>query len=463
MKSPRICTLLFLFAAAAGIAMSQAPEQPRQPDDASTALAKMLGISFPNDSHSQVVLARDGKQYRIDVASRTVQEISGPVSNASSPGSDTDQQQAAALFMKNCAGCHGTGGQGIKAVGTPNFTDPAFRRRVSTIEMQTAIRQGKGGTMPAWSGKLTDKQISSLVGYVRSLAPGSDDAVVNSAVPASSSSGSPQQTQPKSDVYQPGDDVLVSLPTGRPTDRHGVYVNFAHRFPYDPSAFVGPERGAQLLGLDNVAIPSLGVRYGVTSNLSVSVFRAPSLINRPIQLMAGYNLLEERKGNPLNLMVRLSIEGQDNFRKNYTENIEAIVSRSITRRAQFYLVPTVSFNDRRLQQPTGLLSRDIPDVPGVNAFSLGAGLAVDVRPTVALLAEVIPTLVNAHELGIFRPVFSFGIQKKIWRHSFTLGFTTSPGTTVSQRAGTRAQFLNEPNADTLGGLTIGFDLTRQIR
>ncbi len=434
----RIISLLAVVAVAA---VAQTSE--RSPQD----LEKLLGISFPNDSQSTVVLTRDGKQYLIDVSAKTVKEIQ-------SESSGTPASTAAALFSNNCARCHGPDGKGIKSSGTPNFTDPAFQKSMSPSAMETVIRNGKGN-MPAWSGKLNDEQISSLVTYVRSLAPGANSGV------STSNTNAPAE-QPKPDIYQPGDDVLVSLPTGRPTDRHGVYVNFAHRFPYDP-AFTGTERGAQLFGLDGVAIPSFGFRYGVTDNLSVSVFRAPSLINRPIQLMAGYNLVEERKGGPLNLMVRVSIEGQDNFRKNYTENIEAIISRSLTSRAQLYFVPTVSFNDRRLQQPSGFLSSQIPDVPGVNAFSLGTGLAIDVRPSVALLAEVIPTLVNAQELGIHRPVFSFGIQKKIWRHSFTLGLTTSPGTTVSQRAGTRAQFLNEPSADTLGGLTLGFDLTRQIR
>jgi hypothetical protein len=213
--------------------------------------------------------------------------------------------------------------------------------------------------------------------------------------------------------------------------------------------------------LDGFAIPSFGFRYGLTDKLSVSIYRSPSIIGRPIQLMAGYNFLDEHRGNPFNLMVRVSIEGQNNFRKNFTENIEGIVSRSITSRAQLYLVPTVSFNDRPLVQ-SGFRSRDIADVPGTNAFSLGVGLAVDVRPTVALLAEVIPTLANGDELGIHRPAFAFGIQKKIYRHAFTLGFTNSPGTTVSQRAGTRAHFLSDPNADTPAGLFIGFDLTRQI-
>jgi cytochrome c553 len=366
-----------------------------------------------------------------------------------------DSGATTALFAKNCASCHGPGGQGIKSIGTPNFADPAFQATVSPSDLETAIRRGKGPIMPAWSNKLSDEQISDLVGYIRSLAP------ANTASSRSTPTKG-EQGNSKSTIYQPGDDVLVTLPTGRPTDRHGVYVNFAHRFPYQP-AFSGPNEGATLFGLDNVAIPSFGFRYGVTDNLSVSVFRAPSLVNRPIQLMAGYNLLKEDKEDPLNLMVRVSLEGQDNFRKNYTENIELIASRSITSRAQFYLVPTVSFNDRPLIQPHSFASSSILDNPGVNAFSLGAGLAIDVRPSVALLAEVIPTFVNARQLGIHRPAFSFGIQKKIWRHAFTLGLTNSPGTTVSQRGATAASFLSQPSADTFGGLFIGFDLTRQIK
>ena len=55
------------------------------------------------------------------------------------------------------------------------------------------------------------------------------------------------------EIYEPGDDVLFSLPTGRAVDEHGFYVNFMHRFPYD-AAFTGPGRGGELLGLDNFAI-----------------------------------------------------------------------------------------------------------------------------------------------------------------------------------------------------------------
>lgn len=400
------------------------------PAQDSSDLLKSLGISFSGTTGSTMILEKDGKRYQVDTATRTVQEIA-PETAASVP--------AASLFQQNCATCHGSDGKGVASVHTPDFTSLALQRGLSDRDITNAIRDGKAnGRMPAWSGRLSDAQIDSVAAYVRSFS--------NSAA--------------ESGVYDPADDLLFTLPTGREGDRHGIYVNFTHRFPYDP-AFSGPGRAGELFGLDNFALASFGLRYGVTDKLSVSAFRSPSIIGRPIQLMAAYNILDEHHEDPFNLAMRVSIEGQNNFRKNYAQNIEGIFSRSITSKAQLYIVPTASFNARPLVQASGFQS-DIPDVPGVNTFSIGVGAAYDIRPTVALIAEVIPTLLNASELGIQRPAYSFGIQKKIFRHAFTLGLTTSPAVTVSQRAATRAEFLGQPAADTPSGLFFGFDLMRQI-
>lgn len=100
--------------------------------------------------------------------------------------------------------------------------------------------------------------------------------------------------------------------------------------------------------------------------------------------------------------------------------------------------------------------------PCANTFSLGVAAAVDIRPSVALVAEAIPTLMNGPDLGIHRSPFSFGIKKKIWRHAFTLGFSNSPGTIVSNRAGTNATYLQQPGADRPSQVFIGFDLSRQV-
>ncbi len=300
------------------------------------------------------------------------------------------------------------------------------------------------------------------------------------AKPAASQAVAPTPTpkKPTPNVYDPGDDFVFSLPTGRRLERHGFYVNFNHRFAFNP-AFSGKARGNVLLGLDDFSISSFGFRYGLTSKAYVGIYRSPSLIGRPIQISAGYNLLDEHDGQPFNAAFQFSVEGQNDFQRNYTTDFEGIFSRSITGKAQIYFVPTVSLHNRPLIPPQGAIEDPWPyqpcagsvaagvggrtDIrPCANTFSLGFAGSVDIRPTVALIAEVSPTLVNGTELGIHRPAYSFGIQKKIWRHAFTFGFSTSPGTTVSQRAGTRATYLGNPSGDTPGGLFIGFDLTRQI-
>jgi hypothetical protein len=308
---------------------------------------------------------------------------------------------------------------------------------------------------------------------------GSEPSTVTAAASSAprSDAGQPASPVANANIYRPGDDLVFSVPTGRPLDRHGLYLNFTHRFPYGP-AFTGPAEGGTLLGLDNFAIPSFGLRYGVTSKLSVMATRSPSVIGRPIELMAAYNFLDEHNGNPINAAVRFSVDGQNDFGKNFAESFELVMSKSLGRRAQIYAVPTLSLHARPLLAESSITNAppDLPcsegNVPSVdsaiavrscaNTFSLATALAVDIRPTVALVAEAIPTLMNGGELGIHRPAYAFGIQKKIWRHAFTFGFTNGPTTMVSQRGGTRATFLGDTTADKPGGLFIGFDLTRQI-
>lgn len=414
-----------------------------------------LGIEFVANSSSSLIVEHDGKRYLVNLVSHTITDAGESSEGgadrravqASSSALTATQPDGAAIFKQKCAACHGPDGKGVSAIKTPDFTNPQVQAQITDQQMTAIINRGKAGTMmPAWAGKLTAQQISAVRGFLRTLA-------------ASNPSAQTAESKPK--VYTPGDDLLFSLPTGRRVPRHALIVNFTHRFPYTP-AFTGQANGGSLLGLDDFALPSFGFRYGVTDRLSVSIYRSPTFIARPIQLMAAYNFLDEHDGQPLNAAVRVSIEGQNNFSRNYTENLEGVFSRSVGSRVQFYFVPTFSLNNHRLFQPNSFLSSAIPNLPGYNTLSLGAGGAFDIRPTVALVAEVIPTVVNGRPLGIHRPAYSFGIQKKIWRHSFTFGFTTSPGTTVSQRAGTRATFLGDPTADKPGGLFVGFDLSRQL-
>jgi hypothetical protein len=336
------------------------------------------------------------------------------------------------------------------------------------------------------------KYIVDLASHqIRLVDAASQVAAASPAAPAESSRSTAEAAQPataqprsatsesaKSKFYKPGDDFLFNVPTGRPVERHSLVINFSHRFPYE-SAFTGPGRGDTLAGLDDFSVSSLGLRYGVTSKLSVFADRSPSIIGRPIELMAAYNFLDEHNGGPLNAAFRFSIDGQNDFSSNFAENLELIVSRSLGHRAQLYAVPTYTIHQRPLLSNPGALADAMPNQPcsaplaaGISpsfnarpcadTFSLAAGISVDIRRTAAIVAEVTPTLVNGTELGIHRPEYAFGIQKKIWRHAFTFGLSNGPGTIVSQRGGTRATFLQDPTADKPGGLFVGFDLTRQL-
>ena len=434
------------------------------PEPQPSPLATYLGIEFVNDSTSTVLLERDGKRYVVDLVARTVRE-SQPLAvahvsrAASAPAAEADRKDpndGASIFKSNCTMCHGPDGKGIAALKTPDFTDPKVQASLTDQQMIDIITNGKKGTaMPAWRDKLSAQDIRAVQAYVRSL---------ESAKPSQASALVAAHESAPSKIYQPGDDRLFTLPTGRRLDRHGMYVNFTHRFAYDP-AFSGTARGGALLGLDGISISSFGMAYGVTKKLGVSIYRSPTLIGRPIEMMAAYNLLDEHDGQPLNAAVRVSLDGLNDFDRMFSENIEGVFSKSINIhpvKAQIYFVPTVSFNDRRLFSPSSYETSSFPSLPGYNAISIGIGGAIDIRPTAALIAEVIPTVYNGRLLGIHRPAYSLGIQKKIWRHAFTLALTNSPGTTVSQRAGTRATYTGNPNADTPAGLSLGFDLMRQI-
>jgi hypothetical protein len=295
--------------------------------------------------------------------------------------------------------------------------------------------------------------------------------------PAAKPSTSSDKTNPPSTrkYYRPGDDLVFTLPSGRPIEKNSWTVNFTHRFPYE-AAFTGVARGATLLGFDDFSVSSFGVQYGITNELSVSAYRSPSDIGRPIELGVRYSFLDERHG-AFNAAVRFSVDGQDNFSRNFTENVELVLSRSLGHRAQLYAVPTFSLHNRPVLAATAALTEppayqpcaqplanDVPASFGVhpceNTFSIGVGAAIDVRPTVALIGEIIPTAVKGPELGIHRVPFSLGIQKKIYHHAFTFGLTTAPGTTVPQRIATRAIFLRSPDSDLPSDMFLGFDISR---
>jgi mono/diheme cytochrome c family protein len=80
------------------------------------------------------------------------------------------------LFKQNCVQCHGLDGRGEPARNTlpviPNFTDKAWQQEKSDAQLVISILEGKDRLMPAWSGRISDKQAAEIVRHViRSFGP----------------------------------------------------------------------------------------------------------------------------------------------------------------------------------------------------------------------------------------------------------------------------------------------------
>lgn len=82
---------------------------------------------------------------------------------------------AKGLFGDNCAACHGAGATG-KIGYFPNLADDDWLWGGTVEAIETSIRDGRHGFMPAFGGALSDEQIEALADFVLSLSGHDVDA-----------------------------------------------------------------------------------------------------------------------------------------------------------------------------------------------------------------------------------------------------------------------------------------------
>jgi cbb3-type cytochrome c oxidase subunit III len=84
-----------------------------------------------------------------------------------------EKVDARALFVENCARCHGKDGRAQTFHGVmleaQNFTDVEWRVGTSDEEIIHAIKTGPR-SMPAFEGKLSGAEIEALAAYVKTFA-----------------------------------------------------------------------------------------------------------------------------------------------------------------------------------------------------------------------------------------------------------------------------------------------------
>src|SRR5262249_50581222 len=134
----------------AGVLLAEKPASA--PPEMASPLAAALGVTFVEGSSSSLILERDGKQYVVDLAAKTIRENDVlQVASADSSSVEPPQTPAqalgssgAAIFRQQCATCHGPDGKGTGG-STPDLTD-SRRSSIPSQRIIDIVTNGKPGT-----------------------------------------------------------------------------------------------------------------------------------------------------------------------------------------------------------------------------------------------------------------------------------------------------------------------------
>ncbi|WP_050386090.1 cytochrome-c oxidase, cbb3-type subunit III [Bradyrhizobium pachyrhizi] len=122
-------------------------------------------------AHEGQMLAfgRDGILTKTEIVTvaNYVRSLSGLTTTA-----NFDAAAGTRIFAENCAVCHGENAKGNQALGAPNLTDRIWLYGSDEDTLVETISYGRGGIMPAWSGRLDPVTVKALAVYVHSLGGG---------------------------------------------------------------------------------------------------------------------------------------------------------------------------------------------------------------------------------------------------------------------------------------------------
>ena len=295
------------------------------------------------------------------------------------------------------------------------------------------------------------------------------------AAPPPTATSEPHKPAHEVEAY---DYRLVNVPTPKRVVRGSLNLYFTHRFsqPIKPLK----ESARQLLGLDSFSASSLGLFYGVTNKFYVSASRSPICqrgLCRTIEIGAGYHWLDENAHSPVALSTYASIEGDNNFSRNFTYNLQVMMARSVTKYVHLIFSPAVHINANGQRRFDPRATDFFPPASIADTFnqpkhtgSFGFGVNARIRPSTSLLFEYTPRV--GFKLGQVSPIFNssfrvvgfqqkseaeigFGVQRDIGRHTFSLTFSNTQTTTTSRY--NSSNLVLPPSK-----FTIGFNLYRRF-
>ena len=234
------------------------------------------------------------------------------------------------------------------------------------------------------------------------------------------------------------DFTLSALPTTLRLPARAFGFRLTHRFSRPIALGTAGDFFADFFGMDGAARIGLELRYGLRPGTQVVAHRTN---DRSIQLLGQQHLARQGTA-PVSVHALLAAEGANNFSREFSGAIGAVVSRTFAARGAIYLQPVFVVN----------VNPDAP-VPARENRTAVLGVGARVRlggSPVYLVAEAAPQ-VAGFDAGVDH--VSVGIERRAGGHMFQLTVSNALGTTLRQIARGGAN---------RGDWYIGFNLSRKF-
>jgi len=212
------------------------------------------------------------------------------------------------------------------------------------------------------------------------------------------------------------DFTLGALPTTLRLPKGEMAFRITHRFIYkinDGSFGQFLENG---LGFDSSATTGFELRFGLAAGTQLTVHRTGS---RNIQFLAQRQMAAQRDSRGLSFDIIGAVEGQNNFREEYSFVAGGVVSHRMGDRGAVYLEPI-------------FVANATPELPASdrNTFVLGVGTRIRLFNSRAYLVAEFAPRVSGYDGGT--SLMTFGIEKRAGGHMFQLNVSNAFGTTLAQ-------------------------------
>lgn len=280
---------------------------------------------------------------------------------------------------------------------------------------------------------------AALVALVFTTGPANANAQEPPPRPADPAGSQEQQQKADASEAAADDDMvldpaqpeftIVNLPTTLRVPKHRFAFRVSHRFTRDLSEGGFDDLLADFFGFDGGAQIGLELRFGLTRGWQVGIYRTS---DRTIELFTQYNVLRQDERSPFTIDALATFEGTNNLNDEdpiqptgegvRSPALGAVVSHTFGRVAA--VNATLAWVNNTNPLPSELVDHN-------DTVILGVGGRVRIRPTVYLVAEVVP------RIGGDTPnvtLGSFGIEKRVGGHAFQVNFSNGIGSTLAQIA-----------------------------